>query len=85
MYYDGKIKEFHEIKLGQSTMDDYARKFLELLRYVPYIKDEKVKIQCSLSVLPQSYINKIEFDEPKNLDHTIIKAKYCYEKSKNKP
>jgi hypothetical protein len=54
-YYDGKIKEFHEHKLGQLTMDSYAKRFLELLRYVPYLKDNKVRIQCFLSGLPQSY------------------------------
>ena len=43
-YYDDKIKEFHELKLGQHTMAEYANNFLELLRYVRYIKDEKVKI-----------------------------------------
>jgi hypothetical protein len=44
-YYDGKIREFHEHKLGQLTMDEYVKRFIELLRYVPYIKYEKVKIQ----------------------------------------
>ena len=39
-YYDDKIKEFHELILGQLTMEEYANKFLELLRYVKYIKDE---------------------------------------------
>ena len=43
-YYDDKIKEFHELRLGQQTMEEYANKFLELLRYVRYIKYEKVKI-----------------------------------------
>ena len=43
-YYDDKIKEFHELRLGQLTMEEYANKFLELLRYVIYIKYEKVKI-----------------------------------------
>ena len=33
-YYDDKIKEFHELRLGQETMDEYENKFLELLRYV---------------------------------------------------
>jgi hypothetical protein len=51
-YYDGKIKEFHEHKLGKLTMDAYAKRFLELLRYVPYLKDEKERIQCFLSGLP---------------------------------
>jgi hypothetical protein len=44
-YFDGKTKEFYELKLGQLTIDEYINKFLELMRYVPYIKDEKVKMQ----------------------------------------
>ena len=51
-YYDDKIKEFHELKLGQLTMEEYANKFLELLRYVRYIRDDKVKIQHFLSGIP---------------------------------
>ena len=51
-YYDDKIKEFHELRLGQQTMEEYANKFLELLRYVRYIKDEKMKIQHFLSGFP---------------------------------
>ena len=43
-YYDDKIKEFHELRLGQQTMEEYANKLLEPLRYVRYIKYEKVKI-----------------------------------------
>jgi hypothetical protein len=42
---DVKTKELHELRLGKLTIDEYANKFLELLRYVPYIKDEKVKVQ----------------------------------------
>jgi hypothetical protein len=34
------------------AMDEYANKFLELLRYAKYIKDEKIKIQHFLSGLP---------------------------------
>jgi hypothetical protein len=52
-YYDNKIKEFHELKLGQLTMDEYAKRFMEMLRYVPYLKDEKERIQHFLSGLPQ--------------------------------
>jgi hypothetical protein len=44
-YFDGKTKEFYELKLGQLTIDEYINKFLELIRYVPYINDEKVKMQ----------------------------------------
>ena len=67
-YYDDKIKEFHELRLGQQTMDEYANKFLELLRYVWYIIDEKVKVQHFLSGLPQSYKDRIEFYEPSTLE-----------------
>jgi hypothetical protein len=82
-YYDGKIKYFHEYKLGKLTMDAYAKRFLELLRYVPYLKDEKARIQCSLSGLPQSYHDRIEFENPKTPKNTIRKAKCCYDQSKH--
>ena len=66
-------------------MEEYENKFLELLRYVRYIKDEKVKIQHFLSGLPQSYKDRIEFYEPRTLEESIRKAKYFYEKRKGKP
>ena len=75
-YYDDKSKEFHEMKLRQNTMEEYANKFLELLRYVRYIIDDKVKIQCFLSGLPQSYKDRIELDEPQTLEEAIRKANY---------
>ena len=78
-YYDDKIKEFHELKLGQLTMEEYTKKFLELLRYVWYIRDDKVNIQSFLSVLPQPYKDRIEFDEPRTLEEKISKAKYFYD------
>jgi len=43
-YYDNKMKDFFELKLGIMTIDDYERIFLELLKYVAFINDEKVKI-----------------------------------------
>ena len=63
-YYDDKIKELHELKLGQLTMEKYGNKLLEFLRYVRYIRDDKVKIQCFLSGIPHSHKDRIEFDEP---------------------
>ena len=71
--------------MGQQTMEEYENKFLELLRYARYIKDEKVKIQRFLSGFPQSYKDRIEFYEPRTLKEAIRKAKYCYEKIKGKP
>ena len=66
-------------------MEEYVNNFLELLRYVRYIKDEKVKVHHFLSGLPQSYKDRIEFYEPKTLKEAIRKAKYCYEQRKGNP
>ena len=55
------------------------------MRYVRYIKDEKVKIQHFLSGLPQSCKDRIEFYEPRTLEEAIRNAKYCYEQRKGKP
>jgi hypothetical protein len=55
-------------------MEDLINKFLELLRFVPYIREDKVKIQRFLSCLPQSYRDRIEFDNPKSLSEVFRKA-----------
>ena len=65
-------------------MEEYVNNFLELLRYVRYIKDEKVKIQNFMSGLPQPYKGRTDFYEPRTLEEAIRKAKYCYEQSKGK-
>jgi hypothetical protein len=38
------MKEFFELKLGTMKMNEYENKFFELLKYVDFVKDEKVKI-----------------------------------------
>ena len=50
-----------------------------MLHYVPYIKDEKVKIQHFLGCLPPNVRENIEFDIPKTLDTTLQKAIIFYE------
>ena len=49
-FFDRKVKEFHELRMGSMTMDAFINIFLDLLHYVPYIKDEKVKIQQFLGL-----------------------------------
>ena len=44
-YYEERAKEFYELKLGIMNMKELNSKFLSLLRYVPYIVDEKPKVQ----------------------------------------
>ena len=43
-YYEERAKEFYELKLGSMTMKDLNSKFLSLLRYVPYLVDDKPKV-----------------------------------------
>ena len=64
------------------TMDDFMNIFLDLLHYVPYINDKKVKIQQFLGCLPPNIWEKIEFDMPKTLDTTLHKARIFYERGK---
>jgi hypothetical protein len=43
-YYDNKMKELFELKIGSMTIDEYERRFLEMLKYVSFIKDETINI-----------------------------------------
>ena len=43
-FYDKKMQEFFELRLRIMTMVEYEKNFLGLLKYVGFIKDEKVKI-----------------------------------------
>jgi hypothetical protein len=79
------MKEFFELKLGSMTMDEYEKRFFELLKYVGFIKDEKVKIQRFLSGLPSFYSDKIQYDNPKTLEETIRREKHLYEQSRGRP
>jgi len=57
---------------------------MELLRYVPYLKNEKLRVQCFLIGLPWSCQYIMEFDKPTNLEETIQKDKCFYDRSKHK-
>jgi hypothetical protein len=84
-YYDKKMKEFFELKLGSMTIDEYERRFLELLKYVSFIKDETIKIQRYLSGFPSFISEKIKYDDPKTLEETIRRAKCLYDQQKSRP
>ena len=43
-YYDDRAKEFYELWMCYMTNDEYTIRFLELLRYVPYLREEKAKV-----------------------------------------
>jgi hypothetical protein len=58
-YYDKKMKEFFELKLANMSIDEYERRFIELLKYVSFIKDETVKIKMYFSGLASLISDKI--------------------------
>lgn len=70
--------------MGSITNEEYMTKFLELLRYVLYLKDEKYKVKIFVSGLPLDFRDQIEYDEPLSLEEVIEKPKHFYEKSKHK-
>ena len=78
-FFDRKVKEFHELRMGSMTMDAFINIFLDLLHYVPYIKGEKVKIQKLLGCLLPNFWERIEFDMPKTFDTILHKVRLCYE------
>jgi hypothetical protein len=84
-YYDRKMKEFFKLKMGNMTIDEYERRFLELLKYVPFIKDEAVKIQRYLSGLSPPIGDKIQYDDPNTMEETIRRVKCLYEQQREKP
>eukprot|EP00253_Pinus_taeda_P031475 PITA_31475 len=83
-FYDEKAREFHDIRLGQQTIDEFVTKFTSLLRYVPYSREEKAKVQRFVSSLPLTMRERIEFDNPKTMDEAIRKARLCYQQNKSK-
>jgi hypothetical protein len=78
------MQGFFDIKLGNMTTKEYGKKFLELLRYVDFIRDEKVKIHRFLSGFLSFYKDKIQFDETRTLEEAIRKAKYLCENNKGR-
>ena len=78
-FFDRKVKEFHELRMGPMTMDAFINIFLDLLHYVQYIKEEKVNIQQLQECLPPSFWDRIEFNMPKTLDTMLHKVRLCYE------
>ena len=78
-YYDDRGNEFYKLNMGSMTDEEYTSRFLELLRYVPYLEDEKAKIKIFISGFSISFRDKIEFDGPRSLEEAIINLKHCFE------
>ena len=66
------------------SMDEYEKKFLELLIYVGFMKEEKVKVHMFLNGLPPFYKDRIQYDKPKIIEEAIQKAKHMYDQNKGR-
>lgn len=60
-------------------MDEYLAKFSSQLRYVPYLREEKAKVQRFIRSFPINMKERLEFDYPKTMDDVVIKARICYQ------
>ena len=76
-YYEEQAKEFYGLRLGTMIMKELNSNFLSLLRYVPYIVDEKPKVQRFLIYLPFHIKDIIEYDNPKTLEEAMRKENFC--------
>ena len=63
------------------SMKELNSKFMSLLHYVPYIVDEKPKVQRFSSCLPFHIKDIIEYDNPKTLEEAMQKAYFCYKQN----
>jgi len=68
--------------MGSMTNDEYTSIFLDLLRYVPYLTEEKDKIQRFIGGLPIEFKYRIEIDELRSLEEAIRNLRKFYEQSK---
>jgi len=65
--------------MGSMIYGEYTTKFLEILRYVMYLKDDKTKVQQFVSGFPLAFRDQIEYDELRSLEKVIGKLKHFYE------
>jgi hypothetical protein len=71
-----KLRSSLNSRFGSMTIDEYERRFLELLKYVSSINEEPINIHRYLSGLPSFISDKIQYDDPKTLEETIRRAKF---------
>ena len=59
-------------------MEEFVTKFVNLQRYVPFLRDEKAKVYRFINRFPSTYKENIEFEIPNTMDEAIRKVKLCY-------
>jgi hypothetical protein len=63
-YYENKVNDFHELNHDQMSINIYETKCRELLKYIKYIKDEKLKINRFLNGSQCLYKNQVQIIQP---------------------
>ena len=58
------MQELFELILGNMTIEECEKRFLEMLGYVDFIQYENFKYRWFLNGLPTFYKEKITYDEP---------------------
>ena len=58
IFFNRKVKEFHELHMGSMTMDSFINIFLDLLHYVAHIKEEREKIERLLEISSSQFLGK---------------------------
>jgi len=58
-YFDDRAKDFYELWMGSMKNDECTSRFLELLKYVRYLKEEKTKVQRFISGMLVAYRDQI--------------------------
>lgn len=53
--------------------------FTHLLWYVPYIREEKVKVKLLINFNSLNFKEQIEYDNDKTMDKVIRKERICYQ------
>ena len=77
------MEELFELKLENMTMEYYEKRFIEILKYAGFIKDEKLKIQRFIDGILYSYKDNIQYDRLNTLKDTIWKVKHLYDHNMN--
>ena len=66
------------------TIKDFVTKFVNLMRYVPYLREEKEKVHQFMRCLPQSYKDKFQFLNANTMDEIIRHTNLCYSEFKKR-
>jgi hypothetical protein len=69
-----RIDEFHDLQQRGLSVAQYETKFLELLPYVDYMKDEKLQVNRFIKGLNHTLYGMVRMTPPGDLSYTVERA-----------